>query len=222
MLPPNFRRPAIKRISLIPYMYRWNHRVSVLAGSNMTTVAPFSADSAAFCTHFPISRPYGGLHQHTPSHSCTSPSSSGVKYRAHFAFSGIAQTSVSNANSSFSSSKKPCGVAHKSVSLENIKSLFMSYPPRFPQAFARPPPAGTHQVRPRGAVRHVPGHHHPAGPQGSDRCDAGRHQLCAEFSVQLSAGHLGTLRRHPHHPFDSGDLRCSSGAVPGQAGGKRR
>lgn len=153
MLPPNFRRPAIKRISLIPYMYRWNHRVSVLAGSSMTTVAPFSADSAAFCTHFPISRPYGGLHQHTPAHSCTSPSSSGVKYRAHFAFSGIAQTSVSNANSSFSSSKKPCGVAHKSVSLENIKSLFMPYPPCFPQAFARPPPAGTHQVRPRGAAR---------------------------------------------------------------------
>ena len=59
-------------------------------------------------------------------------------------------------------------------------------------------------------------------PARKDRSGAGRHQLCAEFSVQLSAGHLGTLRRHPHHPFDSGDLRCSSGAVPGQAGGKRR
>ena len=153
MLPPNFRRPAIKRTSLIPYMYRWNHRVSVLAGSNMTTVAPFSADSAAFCTHFPISRPYGGLHQHTPTHFCTSPSSSGVKYRAHFAFSGIAQTSVSNANSSFSSSKKPCGVAHKSVALENIKSLFMSHPPCFLQASVRPLPSGTPSGRLRGSAR---------------------------------------------------------------------
>lgn len=85
------------------------------------------------------------------------------------------------------------------------------------------PAAAAGSQRPeRGTLRNVSGHHHPAGPQGSDRCGAGRHQLCAEFSVQLSAGHLGTLRRHPHHPFDSGDLRCSSGAVPGQAGGKRR
>ena len=55
-----------------------------------------------------------------------------------------------------------------------------------------------------------------------DRCGAGRHQLCAELSVQLSAGHLGTLRGYPHHSFNGGDLRRSSGAVPGQAGGKRR
>ena len=129
MFPPNFSRPAIKRISRIPYMYRWNQRVSVLAGSSITTVAPIFADSAAFWTHFPISRPYGGLHQQTPVHSCSSPSSSGVKYRAHFAFSGSAHTSVSNVNSSFNASKKAGGVAHWSVLLENIKSLFIPAPP---------------------------------------------------------------------------------------------
>ena len=73
-----------------------------------------------------------------------------------------------------------------------------------------------------GAVRNVFGYHHPAGSQRPDRCGAGRHQLCAELSVQLSAGHLGTLRGYPHHSFNGGDLRRSSGAVPGQAGGKRR
>ena len=66
------------------------------------------------------------------------------------------------------------------------------------------------------------GYHHPAGSQRPDRCGAGRHQLCAELSVRLSAGHLGTLRGYPHHSFNGGDLRRSSGAVPGQAGGKRR
>ena len=32
----------------------------------------------------------------------------------------------------------------------------------------------------------------------------------------------GALRGNPHHSFNGGDLRRSSGAVPGQAGGKRR
>ena len=62
----------------------------------------------------------------------------------------------------------------------------------------------------------------PAGSQRPDRCGAGGHQFCAELSVQLSAGHLGALRGHSHHSFNGGDLRCSGGAVPGQAGGKRR
>ena len=63
----------------------------------------------------------------------------------------------------------------------------------------------------------------PAWASGTaDRCGAGGHQFCAELSVQLSAGHLGALRGHSHHSFNSGDLRCGSGSVPGQAGGKRK
>ena len=73
-----------------------------------------------------------------------------------------------------------------------------------------------------GAVRNVFSHHYPAGSQRPGRCRTGYHQLCAELSVQLSAGHLGALRGYPHHSFNGGDLRRSSGAVPGQAGGKRR
>ena len=61
-----------------------------------------------------------------------------------------------------------------------------------------------------------------AGSQGPGRCRTGYHQLCAELSVQLSAGHLGTFRGYPHHSFNGGNLRHSSGSVPGQAGGKRR
>lgn len=73
-----------------------------------------------------------------------------------------------------------------------------------------------------GAVRNVFSHHYPAGSQRPGRCRTGYHQLCAELSVQLSAGHLGAFRGYPHHSFNGGDLRRSSGAVPGQAGGKRR
>lgn len=42
------------------------------------------------------------------------------------------------------------------------------------------------------------------------------------FLCSYRPGHLGALRGHSHHSFNGGDLRCSGGAVPGQAGGKRR
>jgi hypothetical protein len=39
----------------------WNHSVSVRAGTNMTTVAPFTHASSALAIHSAMTRPYGGL-----------------------------------------------------------------------------------------------------------------------------------------------------------------
>lgn len=67
-----------------------------------------------------------------PPQFCFRPSISGVKNLSHLAFSGIAQGSRLNPNSSFSLSKKSCGVAHTSFSEENntlfiITSHVLSY-----------------------------------------------------------------------------------------------
>ena len=59
-----------------------------------------------------------------PPQFCFRPSISGVKNLSHLAFSGIAQGSRLNPNSSFSLSKKSCGVAHTSFSEEN-NTLFI-------------------------------------------------------------------------------------------------
>ena len=40
LLSPNFNLPRINLISALPYIKSWNHFVSVLAGSNITTLAP--------------------------------------------------------------------------------------------------------------------------------------------------------------------------------------
>ena len=119
---PNLSLPRINRISDFPYIKSWNHRVSVLAGRSITQLCRL-----AFSTHFPISLPYGGLHQHIPvPQFWDSPSCSLVKYISHFAFSLVAHTSMEKLNSPFNSSKVCCGVAHKSVSLVNIPLFFMS------------------------------------------------------------------------------------------------
>lgn len=54
---PNLSRPLRKRTSArgLPWMWSWNQRVSVRAGSSQTqTSAPLLA---AFATHLPMTRP---------------------------------------------------------------------------------------------------------------------------------------------------------------------
>jgi hypothetical protein len=59
-------------------------------------VVPLTALACALATQSTISEPYGGFIHTLPAHSWASPSSSGVKYRSHFALLGSAQTSSVN------------------------------------------------------------------------------------------------------------------------------
>ena len=48
---------------------------------------------------------------------------------------------------------------------------------------------------------------------------AGGYQFCTELCLHLSAGHLGTLRWHPHHSAHGGHLLRCRDSLPGQARG---
>lgn len=80
------------------------------------------------------------------------------------------------------------------------------------------PLAGRQRVE-RGTLRHVPGHHHSPCPQEQGGGRAGGHQFCTELCLHLSAGHLGTLRWHPHHSAHGGHLLRCRDSLPGQARG---
>ena len=66
---PNLSRPLMNRISEANITSSCHHLVSVRLGMSITTVAPLSADRRPLRIHWPIVRPYGGLHHTTPSHS---------------------------------------------------------------------------------------------------------------------------------------------------------
>ena len=120
--PPNFGLPLINRISPNGIHSSCHHTVLDRTGISITVVTPFHVSYTAFRTHFERSRPYGGLHQHTPRHATESPSCSRVMNSEHFAFSAFAATSSANKNSFASGSNILSGVAHSTVADSNCFS----------------------------------------------------------------------------------------------------
>ena len=123
-LPPlNRGRPRMNRIS--PFMHSSCHQaVFVRAGMSKTVVAlPVSASLRALRIHRGISRPYGGLHQHTPTHGWASPSSARVKCRSHFALASVLATSQVNPNSASTRSNRSCGVSYSTDLAANRASV---------------------------------------------------------------------------------------------------
>lgn len=120
--PPNFGRPLTNRISPNGMHRSCHHAVLDRTGISITVVTPFHVSHTALRTHFERSRPYGGLHQHTPRHGDKRPFCSLVINSEHFAFSAFAATSSTNVNSFASGSNMSAGVAHSTVADSNCFS----------------------------------------------------------------------------------------------------
>lgn len=74
-------------------------------------------------------------------------------------------------------------------------------------------PAGRQRVE-RGTLRHVPSHHHSPARKSKVVAALVAHQFCTELCLHLSAGHLGTLRWHPHHSAHGGHLCAAAILFP--------
>lgn len=105
--------PLMNLISARLRIYCWNHLVSVLAGSSITTMVFFRLASILHLrTHSGIALPYGGL-QNTvsPPHSWLNALFSAVKYFGHLWFVSLLAASNVKWNSRSSCANKSVGVS---------------------------------------------------------------------------------------------------------------
>ena len=96
---------------------------------------------------------------------------------------------------------------------KNISKAFQ-HPIKIIRSGGQPAAPAGRQCAERGALWHVPRHHHSPGPEEQGRGGAGSAELCSQLRMQLPAGDRVSLRRHPHHPADGADLLRGSRSVP--------